>query len=249
MTQPIRALFCDLDNTLCDNTRSLRQSLDLVIPWIRERYPAVTAEAIHRVFREINDKHWGDYDHSPLRGIQDPIEVWIHIATEIFEHLGISDTELAERTGGRFQDIWLEHYFAYDDTIPVLRCLKPEIPIVLITNGNTAIQWRKIRQCGLESFLDAVLISQETGISKPDPRIFQHALALASVAPAEALMVGDHAGMDILGAKAVGLQTAWMRRPGRVITEPDPLPDYYVATMDEVRDIFQQSILSLAQSS
>ncbi len=242
MTLPIRALFCDLDNTLCDNSLSLRGSLAEVIPWIRERYPSVEEAAIYRVFWDINDRHWGDYDRSPLRNVQSPVEVWIRICAEILEHLGIPDEELAERIGGAFQDLWLARYFAYPDTLPVLRELKAEIPILLITNGNAAIQWMKIRQCGLESCLDAVLISQETGVSKPGARIFHQALDIAAVDPGEALMVGDHAGMDILGAKAVGIQTAWMRRPGRRILEADPSADYNVTSLEEVKDIYRQSI-------
>lgn len=242
MTQPIRALFCDLDNTLTDNTLSLRGSLDEVIPWIRERYSAVPEEAIAHVFWDINDAHWSDFDHSPLRGIRSPVEVWIRICAEILERLGIPDEELAERAGRQFQDLWLARYFAYPDTLPVLRDLKAEIPILLITNGNAEIQWMKIRQCGLEPYLDAVLISQETGVSKPGARMFRQALEIAGVAPGEALMVGDHAEMDILGAKVLGIQTAWMRRPGRRITEADPFADYNVTSMEDVKDIYRQSL-------
>ncbi|MFB3787548.1 MAG: HAD family hydrolase [bacterium] len=241
MTQPIRALFCDLDNTLTDNTLSLRGSLDEVIPWIRERYPSVEEATIYRIFWDINDTHWGDYDHSPLRNVRSPVEVWIRISAEILEQLGIPDKELAERVGRRFQDIWLARYFAYPDTLPVLRDLKAEIPILLITNGNAEIQWMKIRRCGLDSYLDAVLISQETGVSKPGARMFRQALEIAGVEPGEALMVGDHAAMDIRGAKALGIQTAWMRRPGRRITEADPSADYNVTSMDEVKEIYRQS--------
>jgi FMN phosphatase YigB (HAD superfamily) len=56
-----------------------------------------------------------------------------------------------------------------------------------------------------------VLISQEVGITKPDPRIFRMALEGVPGQPHEAVMIGDSPDRDIAGARAVGMHALWVR--------------------------------------
>src|SRR5437868_3323302 len=60
---------------------------------------------------------------------------------------------------------------------------------------------------------EVVAFSEELGVSKPDPALFRHALAIAGVAPAQTLMVGDRLDNDIAPAAALGMATAWVRWP------------------------------------
>jgi putative hydrolase of the HAD superfamily len=59
---------------------------------------------------------------------------------------------------------------------------------------------------GLAPLLDVVVLPADAGAAKPDPRIFQLALARLGVAAAEALYVGDDAEDDVAGATAAGLR-------------------------------------------
>ena len=47
----------------------------------------------------------------------------------------------------------------------------------VVTNGPTEVQTRKVRATGLDVLADAVCISQEVGVAKPDPLIFTTAAA------------------------------------------------------------------------
>ncbi len=58
--------------------------------------------------------------------------------------------------------------------------------------------------------LEVIIDSTVFGVAKPDPRIFEAALSELSVAPAEAIYVGDSYKADMVGAKNVGMWTAWM---------------------------------------
>jgi putative hydrolase of the HAD superfamily len=60
---------------------------------------------------------------------------------------------------------------------------------------------------------DAVLISEAEGISKPLPAIFHRALKRLSKKPMQAVFVGDHPDVDIMGAKRAGIRTIWRRDP------------------------------------
>ena len=74
----------------------------------------------------------------------------------------------------------------------------------VISNSNGTVR-SLLAGLGLTRYLDFVVDSGEVGVEKPDPRIFRLALARASVAPSEALYVGDLYSVDVLGARAAGL--------------------------------------------
>ncbi|MGH9368482.1 MAG: HAD family hydrolase [Thermoanaerobaculia bacterium] len=68
---------------------------------------------------------------------------------------------------------------------------------------------------GLSARFDAVLVSAIEQTGKPEPEIFRRACARLSVAPAEALHVGDSPREDFEGARAAGLASLLLDRAGR----------------------------------
>ena len=58
------------------------------------------------------------------------------------------------------------------------------------------------------------MTSEEVGVSKPDPRIFQEALDRARAEPPDAVMLGDAWATDIEGALASGIRPVWLNRFG-----------------------------------
>lgn len=111
-------------------------------------------------------------------------------------------------------DTYFEHYRAawhlHDDTLPLLESLTQRTGI--ITNGDPAFQQRKLDQVGLS--FEHVVASGALGITKPDARIFHHAVSLYGVLPSEACYVGDRFETDALGAAAAGLLGVWLDRGG-----------------------------------
>jgi putative hydrolase of the HAD superfamily len=92
------------------------------------------------------------------------------------------------------------------------------VPVV-VSNGATRQQEAKIRQTGLDRYLADWVISEEAGVSKPNPRIFSIAAERARMRLASAWMVGDSPEADIGGATAVGLPSVWLHR-GREWSDP-----------------------------
>lgn len=74
--------------------------------------------------------------------------------------------------------------------------------VVSNSNGHVA---RFLEHAGLREYLDFVVDSAIVGFEKPDPRIFEVALSLAGVAPAEAVHVGDVYEIDVVGARRAGI--------------------------------------------
>jgi putative hydrolase of the HAD superfamily len=85
------------------------------------------------------------------------------------------------------------------------------VPVV-VSNGVTRYQEAKIRQTGLDRYLANWVISEEAGVSKPNPRIFGIAADRVRTSLAGAWLVGDSPEADIGGAAAMGLPSVWLHR-------------------------------------
>lgn len=90
-----------------------------------------------------------------------------------------------------------------------LQTLHGKYKLGVISNnfGNTS-GW--CAEHDLTSLLDIIIDSTVLGFTKPDPRIFEAALSELNVSPDESIYVGDSYKADMVGAKKVGMWTAWM---------------------------------------
>jgi len=91
--------------------------------------------------------------------------------------------------------------------IEILQYLKPKYRIHIITNGFHEVQGKKLRNSGIDKFFEHVVDSEMAGVKKPNPKIFNLALERARVNAEKSIMIGDNLEADILGAKAVGMNT------------------------------------------
>jgi putative hydrolase of the HAD superfamily len=85
------------------------------------------------------------------------------------------------------------------------------VPVV-VSNGTVRQQDTMIRRTGLDRYVADWVISEEAGVSKPNPRIFALAAERARMRLRGAWVVGDSPEADIGGAAAVGLPSVWLRR-------------------------------------
>jgi putative hydrolase of the HAD superfamily len=106
----------------------------------------------------------------------------------------------------------------YPDVLPALRELGGGGPrLVIASNWDCSLpDW--LRPAGILELVDGVVSSAEVGAGKPDPRVFERALAIAGVEPADALHVGDKVDNDVEGAAAAGVRGVLIQREG----EPPP---------------------------
>lgn len=62
----------------------------------------------------------------------------------------------------------------------------------------------------LTDLFDVIIDSTELGVAKPNSQIFEAALSELNISPPEAIYVGDSYNIDMVGAKNIGMWTAWM---------------------------------------
>ena len=109
-------------------------------------------------------------------------------------------------------------FTAYPDVLPALGELRDRgVVLVIASNWDCSLpDW--LAPTGILELVDGVVTSAEIGEAKPSPRVFERALAVARVAPDEALHVGDKVDNDVEGAAAAGVRAVLLQREG----EPPP---------------------------
>lgn len=124
----------------------------------------------------------------------------------------------------------------YADALPALARLAARYPLVSLSNGNADLQ-----RIGLAGYFRFSINAREYGVAKPAPSIFHAACARLGVAPETVLHVGDDAELDVAGAQAAGLQTAWVNRTGSAWTHP-LRPQLEVRDLTELADILSATV-------
>lgn len=115
----------------------------------------------------------------------------------------------------------------------LLDALAGRYKLGLITNGYADSQRWRLSACGIAGRFQAVVISDEVGLRKPDPRIFAIALRTLGVRPEEALYVGDSLSDDYAGARNAGVPFCYYN-PKRLPLAPDVRPDAVIERLDEL---------------
>ncbi len=124
---------------------------------------------------------------------------------------------------------------AYERLDPLIGCAlriageAGYVPVV-VTNGPVELQEGRIRRTGLDRYIADWVISEQAGVSKPNPRIFALAAQRVRMRLGGAWVIGDSPESDIGGAAAMGLPSVWLHR-GREWVDDRFAPTRVVGTV------------------
>ena len=204
MPVPILALTLDLDDTLWPVLPALQRADQAVDAWLRQHHPEVARAWPIAAMRELRDQVAAErldlaHDFTSQRQLT---------LQHAFAACGIAAAPV--------EALW-EIYFAarnsvelYPDSLPALQRITARWPLASLTNGNADLQ-----RIGIHAHFAHHICARDSGVAKPDPRIFLAAAERLGVAPDRVLHVGDDPHMDVVGARDAGLRTAWINRDGR----------------------------------
>jgi putative hydrolase of the HAD superfamily len=136
----------------------------------------------------------------------------------------------------------------YDDVKNCLESLKDtSIKTAIITDGRPVKQYEKILRLGIDDLIDLVVISDEIGIRKPNPKLFSYCLNKFQVKGHETIYVGDNIYKDIVPAKQNKIHTVYIHRGGKydikITVEKiadENKPDYEISKLNEIFDIITE---------
>ncbi len=225
----ITAVLFDLDGTLIEHTRDIRDLCHETFEAFADRLPSVTQDRFWETFWPKNHDMWYMMVDGVLAGDVARLYSFVNTLRALQ-----ADERLAEPMLQDWEDRIIAATRLFDDTLPVVERLRSAgMRLGIVTNGYTTMQRRKIRHHHLADQVDFVLISEEVGVHKPDKAIFELALARAEAAACQALFVGDTPSTDIEGARNAGLHPVLV----------DPRDTWAEATSDEVTKIRRLSEL------
>lgn len=222
-------IFFDIDETLFDNNSAqyfaalslFNQYQELQTLYEKsvflQRWNAVTEKYLQQFF--ANQISFQEQRRNRLR--------------EIFK------TDLSNWEADKIAAIYLKFYQSnwglFDDVIPCLNILRSR-KLGIISNGDKDQQRQKLRDLNILERFEVIIISDDIGISKPDPKIFWHGCKTANVKIAECYYVGDNFHTDAKAATEAGLKGIWLNR------EQDKVKDtaiMEIRTLSQLPEVIQ----------
>ncbi len=201
----LRTIFFDAAGTLFEPRISVGESYARVAGkhGLTTTGAAVGA-AFRRAFHESGGLAFGP-GHAPAELRRLEREWWREVVAKSFASLG----------GFADFDAYFDELFAYfadpanwvadTNALPLLTKLRRDgYQLGVVSNFDYRL-YHILEGLGLSEVFDSITISSEAGWAKPDPRIFEVALARHGVAANEALHVGDVPQLDAVGAHAAGI--------------------------------------------
>ena len=237
MAFPFKALLCDWAYTLVDlGVEDDRSALARVFGLLEKkgRSPP-NFEKMYREFHEdffnkievsrktYREVCFGDILESHLSGFKIDLDGKINL-NEIIEVY--------------FKEIYSSRK-VYPEVIGALKKLKKAgVRMGIVSNTtNPAFMKDYERQImGMDPYFEFSVYSSETIWRKPHPNIFHEAIGKMGLEPKEILFVGDHLKMDVEGAAAVGMRTAWLNRNNAPLQE-GIAPDYILKSFSDLLEI------------
>lgn len=222
MDSPIKAVLFDLDDTLFDHHHSLQASL-LEMQKTYQSLQQRSLEDLMSTYVELLESTHAQI----LRGMLSKEEARIRRIREFFLKHGQSLSTVEIDAAIRLhRDAYQAIRRPVPGAVALLEYLRGSgIQIGIITNNTSREQHEKLTVCGLDAWVDVLVISEEVGVIKPDPAIFEIALERLGCGPGQTVMVGDSWEIDIMGARKAGIAPVWFNRFG------SPCPDQTLATM------------------
>ena len=200
----------DLDQTLLNFHASEYIGLKIVL----EESGLSFTDEIYEAFRAYNQELW----HELERGSITRTELFLKRFRYIFslcegDSSGLDPLEVNDR----FIRTMSVNGVLMDGALEFVKRLKEEIPdskIYIASNGATINAKGRIKSTGLEQYLDGLFISEDMGITKPDPAFFEYIVRMIGADKENCIMVGDSLSSDMLGAKNASLTSVWFTPSG-----------------------------------
>jgi putative hydrolase of the HAD superfamily len=238
-TRSIGAVLIDLDSTILDEAYVARASYAACLAVASER-PDVDPVALAQANFESWMGYWPKAEIPWILGQLSTDELRFETWRRTFERFGIDDAAFITHVARIHYEIELGEYRAFDDVAVILDSAEAHgVKTAVVTNGASDTQREKLRILGIIDRFDALIVSADTAVAKPDAGIFERALTELGVSAASTVHVGDSLRSDVAGAIASGIGAVWLNRENAARGEDDPVPELEVASLAEVAALWE----------
>ncbi len=192
----MKAVIFDLDGTLLNRDESVKRFIEDQYGRLRKYLGHIPKEKYTARFIELDNRGY----------------VW---KDKVYQQL-VNEYNISTLTADYLLQDYLnefnKHCVPFPNLLSTLEHLKnSNLSLGIITNGFGQFQMDNIKALRIDSYFDAILVSEWEGIKKPDPQIFHRALERLQVKPFESIYVGDHPTNDVKAARDAGMKAIWKK--------------------------------------
>ena len=203
MKTKLTDVFFDLDHTLWDFDKNSELTFNAIF---KKNHPEVDAKLFINKYVPINQECWKLYQFDKITHEELRYNRLKHSFNAI--DYSISDAQI-NKISDEYIRLLPDNNHLFDGTFEILEYLKPKYNLHIITNGFAEVQSRKMDNAKIESYFQTVTNSEMAGVKKPNPGIFNFAIAQANANIASSIMIGDSYDADVLGALNAGLDAIY----------------------------------------
>lgn len=221
-------IIFDADETLFDFNKSEKEAFKNTMLQFNIEYD----ENYHlNIYKEINSKLWKEIEAGSITQQELKIERFKRLSVAL--DIDFNEIEFANCYAKNLAN----SSYLYDDSLKLIESLHKDYELILVTNGLTEIQDKRIRKSIIAKYFQDIVISEEVGVSKPNPKIFEYALKyIENLNKSKVLMVGDSLTSDIQGGINFGIDTCWFN-PHKIENETDFKPTYEISNIMKLNNI------------
>ena len=227
----IELITFDLDDTLWPQRELILEADRRMRAWIDDQAPATFTALTPEENRAIRN----DVATARPELLTDLSALRIETMTRAFQHCGLPEARARELAGEAFKVFFAarNEVVYYDDVEPMFaRLSEREVTLGSLSNGNA-----DPHLTGLHRHVDFHFSSADVGAHKPDPAMFQAALAHSGARADGALHVGDSVEADVLGALGAGYRAVWLNRNDEPPPPELPAEVPVITTLLQVREL------------
>jgi len=222
-------LLFDLDGTLLDFSKTETVAINAAY---KKVFGTIPPKSLIFIYHEINTALWQEFE----KGTIDINLLKKKRFSDLFHRLKLNaDSEYFSRT--YLKELGKGGYLL-DEALAVLEDCKGKFRLGAVTNGIGEVQRSRIKAAAIGHYFETIVISEDAGIAKPNPAIFDIAFKKMGLTKKdEILMIGDSLTSDILGGVNAGIDTCWINVEGP--GQKDIQPTYTISNISELMNILR----------
>lgn len=228
--ETITTIFFDLDNTLLDHSFAEEHANRELYQTYQDIWGDIPFETVVTTYRKHSKSLWEELTKGNVTREHVRYQRFVNTLTEFN-----LPTTNAVQMGDIYLKIYRNYWKLYDGALEVLRHLKKQFCLGMITNGFSDVQHKKLDRFQLYDYFDVIVICDEIGFLKPNPKIFEFAERESGAKTNEIIFVGDSYTADILGGHAAGWKTIWIRPPEKAVSES--VADWEITHINELNEM------------
>ncbi len=199
----ITHIFFDLDHTLWDFDKNSEMAFETIFA---NKIPEINIQYFIKVYVPINQAVWKLYQKDIITSEQ----LRYMRLKQSFDALNIQVSDIQiEEIANEYIRLLPENNHLFEGTIEILEYLKPNYSLHIITNGFAEVQDKKLSNSGIAKYFETITNSENAGAKKPNPVIYNHALAVANAKKETSIMIGDCIDADVNGALDFGIEAIY----------------------------------------